>query len=108
MSHYLFVQSQDPFSDVRAPLQYQLAIDLKKRGHDVTVVLVQNGVVPARQQAVCPAFDELAVSGLTLIADAFSLEQRDIGQQQLKNNVTTGSMENVIDAMLAGHKVIWN
>jgi|SRR5690606_3578966 len=108
MSHFLFVQSQDPFTDARAARQYELAIDLKKRGNDVTVVLVQNGVVPARSQAVCPAFDELAASGLTLIADSFSLEQRDIASQQLKANISTGSMDDVIDAMLAGHKVIWN
>lgn len=108
MSHYLFIQSQDPFVDTRATRQYELAMDLKKRGHDVTVVLVQNGVVPARRQAVCQSFDALANSGLTLVADAFSLEQRDITPQQLKDNITTGSMDNVIDAMLAGHKVIWN
>src|SRR5690554_5062431 len=46
MSHYLFIQSQDPFADARATRQYELAIDLKKRGNDVTVVLVQNGVIP--------------------------------------------------------------
>jgi len=108
MSHYLFIQSQDPFVDARATRQYELAMDLKQRGHDVTVVLVQNGVVPARRQAVCQSFDVLANSGLTLVADTFSLEQRDITLQQLKDNITTGSMDNVIDAMLAGHKVIWN
>src|SRR5690606_36510408 len=100
MSHYLFIQSQDPFADARATRQYELAIDLKNRGNDVTVVLVQNGVIPARRQAACQAFDALAANGLTLVADTFSLEQRDIDPKQLKDNITIGSMDNVIDAML--------
>jgi len=108
MSHYLFVQSQDTFTETRAAGQYQLAGQLREAGHDVTLVLVQNGVTPARRHAQCRHFDQLLQQGVHVIADDFSLRQREIDSSDLKDSVTVGTVEAVIDAMLAGHKVIWN
>lgn len=108
MSHYLFVQSQDTFTETRAAGQYQLAGQLHEAGHRVTLVLVQNGVTPARRNARCDHFDELLDQGIRVIADDFSLQQREIDSSQLKDSVAVGDLEAVIDAMLAGHKVIWN
>jgi len=108
MPDYLFIQSQDPFTEIATTSQYQLATQLSQAGNSVTVLLVQNGVVPARRNARSEAFDQLLQSGVTVIADDFSLHQREIADSDLKDNIAVTSIHKVIDAMLAGHKVIWN
>lgn len=108
MSDYFFIQSQDPFTEVSATQHYQLARQLKDAGHNVSMLLVQNAVIPARRGAQSAAFDELLQSGVTLFADDFSLRQREIDSTDLKQPTSVSSISAVIDAMLAGHKVIWN
>tara|TARA_R110002167_G_scaffold69072_2_gene194980 strand:- start:214 stop:540 length:327 start_codon:yes stop_codon:yes gene_type:complete len=108
MSDYLFIQSQDPFTETRAGHQYRLAQQLREAGHGVTVLLVQNGVVPARQEAQSQPFDSLLKAGVKLLADEFSLRQREINYEQLKAGITVCDMGAAIDVMLAGHKVIWH
>lgn len=108
MSRYLFIQSQDPFTEVRTGAQFDLARRLVEAGHQVSLLLVQNGVTAARQGADCGAFDALRGQGVTLLADTFSLQQREIGQEHLKDAIDVTELDVVIDAMLAGDKVIWN
>lgn len=108
MSQYLFIQSQDPFTETRTQQQYQLIGQLHEAGHQVAVVLVQNGVVPARRGARSEAFDRLLATGVTVHADSFSLRQRELDDGALKDRVGTCEPHLVIDALLAGHKVIWH
>lgn len=108
MSNYLFIQSQDPFTEARASGQLQLAGQLVEQGHAVSVLLVQNGVTPARRGARSAPFDQLLASGVSVIADGFSLKQREMQAPDLKDNIAIDSVDVVIDALLAGHKVIWN
>ncbi len=108
MSDYLFIQSQDPFTEARTTNQYQLAIDLHDAGHKVTLLLVQNGVTPARAQAQSTHFEKLLSSGVTVAVDDFALQQREIPSDTLKPSITVASLELAVDALLAGHKVIWN
>lgn len=108
MSSYFFIQSQEPHSDARARHQYQLAMDLQQAGHEVQVLLVQNGVLPARTSAHSDEFDRLLSSGVSVLADRFSLVQREIDDAGLKAAVAPGEVSQAVDAMLAGHKVIWN
>lgn len=108
MSEYLFIQSQEPFTEVRAKAQYDLAIRLANAGNNVRVLLVQNGVVPARNGARCEAFDALNASQVSIVAESMALTQREIGADQLKAGVNVSELDIVVDALLAGHKVIWN
>lgn len=108
MSEYLFVQSQDPFTDARAGNQYDLAMRLARNGNQVRVLLVQNGVTPARKGAECRAFDALLASPVTILADDLALRQREFSPEQLRDGVQPAPIGLVVDAMLAGHKVIWN
>jgi predicted peroxiredoxin len=108
MSEYLFIQSQEPYTEARANHQYALASALRAAGHGVTVLLVQNGVIPARRQARCAAFEALLGSGVRVCADQLSLQQREIDRAELKDGVTVGDVGAAVDAMLAGHKVIWH
>lgn len=108
MSRYLFIQNQDPFTEVRTCVQFDLARQLAESGKAVTLLLVQNGVTAARKDAVCPQFDSLAASGVNLFADSFALRQREISSEQLKSVVKSAEICMVVDAMLDGDKVIWN
>ena len=108
MSEYLFIQSQDPFTETRVSYQYELAMRLASVGHDVKVLLIQNGVLPARAGVRCSEIIKLVESPVTVIADKFSLEQREIAHNQLHHNIDVGDEGIVIDAMLAKQKVIWN
>jgi len=108
MSHYLFVQSQDGFTETRTAQQFQLAGQLQEAGHNVSLVLVQNGVTQARAGARTEHFDRLLAQGVRVIADEFSLRQREIGADDLKPDIAVGDVDVIIDALLAKHKVIWN
>ncbi len=108
MSDYLFIQSQDPYTETRTALQYQLAIQLAQAGNRVSVLLVQNGVSPARRNAVSPEFEELLNSPVSVLADEFALRQREIDVDQLQKKVQMCQLDTVIDALSSGHKVIWN
>lgn len=108
MSNYLFIQSQDPFTEVRSNAQFDLASRLAAAGHQVRMLLVQNGVSVARKAATSSAFDSLLGSGVKVLADSFALEQREISAEQLNESVTSSQLDVVIEAMLAGDKVIWN
>lgn len=108
MSNYLFIQSQDPFTETRTRHQFDLALQLFEAGHDVRLLLVQNGVTPARKGADTPHFDALLKAGLSVSADDFSLQQRQIDGSDLKDKVGIDPIGTVVDALLNGDKVIWN
>ena len=48
MAKYLLIESRDPFESNDVAFAYGLASDLAKEGNEVTLFLVQNGVLPAR------------------------------------------------------------
>lgn len=108
MANFLFIQSQDPFTDARTVHQYELIKTLGNQDHEVQVLLIQNGVTPARCHADSPQFKALLESNITIFADIFSLEQREIGASELKPGVSPADMDIVIDAMNRGFKVIWH
>jgi sulfur relay (sulfurtransferase) complex TusBCD TusD component (DsrE family) len=108
MSHYLFIQSQDPFIEARTSAQFDLAQRLARAGHPVRLLLVQNGVFAARRGAVCASFDALLGTGVAIDADVYALDQREIAPDDLKQGIGQGGPEQVVDALLAGDKVIWN
>ena len=108
MSHYLFIQSQDPLTETRTHHQFDLIGQLHDAGHQVAVLLVQNGVTPARRGAKSDLFDDLLLWGVTVRADQFALAQREIDHADLKDQIGVADMDLEIDAMLAGHKVIWH
>ena len=51
MNHYLFIESRDPFESRDTRFVEETATALQQRGHQVTVFLVQNGVLASRQNA---------------------------------------------------------
>ncbi|ROU01681.1 multidrug transporter [Marinobacter sp. R17] len=108
MSDYLFIQSQDPYTEARAEQQFELAAQLHDAGHNVRILLIQNGVTPARKGARLTHFDSLLAWGITVLADGFSLKQREIGPDDLKYPVWISDIDVAVESLLEGHKVIWN
>lgn len=108
MSSFFILQSQDVFTDARTSHQFDLARRLAMRGNQVTVMLVQNAVFAARLDAKPGALYPLIDGKVKILADDFSLEQREIDPSQLLASVTPCSIHVVIDALARGDKVIWN
>ena len=79
---------------------------LVEGGNQVTLFLVQNGVLPARPSAHSAALSALARSGVTVLADDFSLRERGIAQ--LAEGVAATSIDVVVDDLAAGHKTLWH
>ncbi len=108
MSSYLLIESRDPFGTVDVGYYYDLADDLHARGNDVTLFLVQNGVLPARPGAASARLSALAEAGVTVLADAFSLRERGIDSERLAPGVRASALDVVIDHLEAGSKTMWH
>ena len=106
MAQYLLIESRDPFESNDVVYYYDLAKGLVEGGNQVTLFLVQNGVLPARPSAHSAALSALARSGVTVLADDFSLRERGIAQ--LAEGVAATSIDVVVDDLAAGHKTLWH
>jgi hypothetical protein len=90
MEHYLLIESRDPFESNDVPYYYELSKDLVEAGNDVTLYLVQNGVLATRASAHS-GLSSLAETGVKVLAD-------DVA----------ASIETVVDLLAAGHKTLWH
>src|SRR4051812_17588198 len=78
MSKYLLIESRDPFDSNDTGFCVDLATQLAAAKNEVTVFLVQNGVLPARSGARSGNLAKLAGAGVNVLADSFSLKERGI------------------------------
>jgi predicted peroxiredoxin len=108
MTGYLLIESRDPFDSNDTQTVCDLATGLKRQGHDVTLFLVQNGVLPARPGAHSAALTALAGAGVEVLADDFSLKERGIAAGGLIQGVAAASLEVVVDRLADGRKAIWH
>lgn len=108
MAHYLMIESRDPFESNDVAYFYDLAKDLKGQGNDVSLFLVQNGVLPARPSTQSAALSAVADAGVTVTADDFSLRERGIDAGALAAGVSAAPIGSVIDGMALGHKTLWH
>ena len=76
MSRYLLIQSKSPWESADVDQFYSLARDLGRTGSDVTLFLVQNGVMAARTGAKDASLDQLLSGNVRVLADDFSLRER--------------------------------
>jgi sulfur relay (sulfurtransferase) complex TusBCD TusD component (DsrE family) len=106
MAQYLLIESRDPFESNDVGYYYDLARGLVDGGNQVTLFLVQNGVLSARPSAQSDALSELARSGVTVLADDFSLQERGIAR--LAKGVAPSAISVVVDQLAAGHKTLWH
>jgi sulfur relay (sulfurtransferase) complex TusBCD TusD component (DsrE family) len=109
MTSYVFIESRDPFESRDVRFVEETAAALKGRGHEVTVFLVQNGVLASRRGARDSYLDQLAQAGVALLADDFSLCERGIQPAELRPGVRPSSIEALVDALVReSTKAIWH
>src|SRR5829696_7798014 len=100
MTNYVFIETRDPFESRDVRFVEETAAALKQRGHEVTVFLVQNGVLAARGNALDSYLTRLSEAGVNFLADDFSLSERGIQPAELRSGIQTSDIEALVDALL--------
>jgi sulfur relay protein TusB/DsrH len=109
MGKYVLVETRDPFDSADVDNSYQLAQGLAGAGDDVTVFLVQNGVLAARAGSAAADKLRLLTSATNVLADDFSLRERGIRADELAEGVTPAQIDDLVDLVAPGGcKVIWH
>ncbi|KML54229.1 sulfur reduction protein DsrE [Burkholderia cepacia] len=108
MANYLFVESRDPYGAGDTQRVEELVRGIRQRGNTVTVFLVQNGVLSTRPGAkFSERYADLTRSGITVLADEFSLRERAI--ERLAEGVQKADIGQLVDLLfVAGTKAIWH
>src|ERR1041385_5721724 len=107
MANYVFIETRDPFESRDTEFLEETAVAVRERGHNVTVFLVQNGVLAARKTA--GRLRRLAEAGVTLLADDLSLRERGINSDDLAPSVNESGIDVLMDAIAQENtKAIWH
>jgi len=108
MDKYLLIESRDPFESCDSSVLYDLALGQAHEGREVTLFLIQNGVLPTRNGSrYASRFADLARNGVTVLADDFSLRERAV--KHLTDGVTPTSVDALVKlALTDGTKTIWH
>jgi sulfur relay (sulfurtransferase) complex TusBCD TusD component (DsrE family) len=107
MAKFLLIESRDPFETKEVVYYYDLAATLA-REEEVTLFLVQNGVLPARPSYESRRLTEVAKAGVLVLADEFSLRERGIRPDRLAPGVEPASLDVVVDQLADGRKALWH
>jgi sulfur relay (sulfurtransferase) complex TusBCD TusD component (DsrE family) len=108
MASYVLIESRDPFESNDVRYFYELAASLARAENDVTLFLVQNGVLAARAGEQTPSFLELGKAGVSVLADDFSLRERGITAARLSDGVTASGVEAIVDRLGTGAHALWH
>ncbi len=108
MADYLLIESRDPFAWRDVATCYELAADLCRRGNEVVLFLVENGVLPARRGARAEGLIAAASAGVVILADEFSLRERGIAPDRLIDQVEASALDVVVDELAGGAKTLWH
>ena len=108
MDSYLLIESRDPFESKAFGQRCELAIGLKSDGAPVTIFLVENAVLGARESARLGEIPKLAKAGVTLLADEFALRERGIGRDEVSAAVRPAGLEALVAQLATGAKSLWN
>jgi hypothetical protein len=106
VDHYLLIESRDPFESNDVAYFFELTKGLVDAGNDVTMFLVQNGVLAARPSAHSATLTALGQSGVAILADDFSLRERGISK--LAEGIVAAPIDVIVDHLEAGHKTLWH
>ena len=108
MSHYLFIDSRDAFESRDTDFLVSTATALRQRGNEVTLFLVQNGVMAARRQARDRHLSAIAGAGVRVLADEFSLRERGIADGELHPSIKPSGVDLIVEMLASGAKAIWH
>jgi len=108
-SHYLVIESRDPFESADTAFVADTAAALRKRGRPVTVYFVQNGVLATRAGARSSHVPGLTKAGVKVLVDDFSMRERGIDRGELSPGVLEASIDALVDlVMKPDTKTIWH
>jgi sulfur relay (sulfurtransferase) complex TusBCD TusD component (DsrE family) len=106
MTQYLLIESRDPFESNDVAYYYDLAKGLVETGNQVTLFLVQNGVLAARKSERSAQLSALAAGGVKVLADDFSLQERGIAK--LATGIAAAPIDVIVDHLEAGARALWH
>jgi predicted peroxiredoxin len=108
MKRYLLIESRGAFEAADAPHYLALATALRVEGAKVEIMLVQNGVMPARKGARTEGLSAAVQAGIPVWADEFAMKERALRSQDLIAGVKAAAIGTVVDRMADGWNVIWH
>jgi predicted peroxiredoxin len=108
MRRYLLIESRGGFEAADAPQYLALATALRSEGAKVEIMLVQNGVAPARKGARTDGLSAVVHAGIPVWADEFAMRERALRSQDLIAGVKPASIGAIVDRMADGWNVIWH
>ena len=108
MSHYLLIESRDPFESKGFSQRCELALALIAESASVTLFLVENAVLGTRVTAKVRELEKLAKAGVKVRADAFALRERGIDARQISAAVEPAELDALIAHFADGAKTLWN
>ena len=113
MAKYLLIESRDPFEYGDVAYFCKQAGDLAAGGNEVTLFLVQNGVLMARGGiGVNPLADAVKSAGtgkLEVLADGFCLRERAIKSDALLPGVRSSDVDHLVDLLAQDDvKAVWH
>ncbi len=109
MSQYLLIESKSPLDG--GDYSFELARQLRGTKHNVSIYLVQDGVLAARRRfdAGKRLVTRAKVKQVALLADEVSLRQRGITRERLAEAVRVSTMGELVDLIMdKSDKVIWH
>ncbi len=109
MGKYLMIETRDPFDSADVEDSFELARGLADQGSEVTVYLVQNGVLTTRRASSAAGMLGQLAGAATVLADDFSLRERGITADEIVPGVTQANIDELVDLLTDdGRKVIWH
>jgi hypothetical protein len=106
MAEFLVFASRSPWEWGGGRTASDLAFELATAGHSVTLYLVQNGVLAARE-GVRELPLERGLPRLRVVADDFSLRERAIGAGSLRKGIQPASIESAVELLARGARAFW-
>ena len=109
MSRYLLIETKGPLDG--GHWAFDLGKQLRDLDHEVTVYLLQDGVLTARRRF--PAGERLLAeadkSGLRVLADAVSARQRGVVGERVAKTVTVSDIGDLVETLMERtDKAIWH
>ena len=108
MNSYVLIGSEDPFSASPGGGVHGLASSLADNGDDVTVYLVQNGVLACRASSSAAGDIAALAERADVLADDFSLRERGIAAGDVVAGVRVTGIDALVDAVTEeDRRVLW-
>jgi predicted peroxiredoxin len=108
MGRYVMIESRDGFDDNSSQRYRALASGRAREGNEVTLFLVENGVLAAREKARPTGLAEAQSAGVAIRADEFALRERAISSDRLAPGITAAPLGELVEALASGSRTMWH